>query len=213
MKVVIDNNTYEVIVVKKYIKNIYIRVKEDLKIYVTCNILTTNNYIEELLNKNISSIKKMIERVKRKIERDSKFIYLGVPYRVILCNVFKKPTIVEDIIYVHSLTQLDKFLSNEAKRVLPLRVQEWYEKMKDYVSYPKVVIRKMVRKWGYCNKSQKLITLNSELIKHNIEEIDYVVVHELCHFIYFDHSKNFWKCVEKFIPNYKKLRKALNDEE
>ena len=56
----------------------------------------------------------------------------------------------------------------------------------------------MKRKWGYCNKREKLIKLNSELIKYSINEIDYVIVHELSHFIEFNHSKNFWKYVKKY---------------
>ena len=69
----------------------------------------------------------------------------------------------------------------------------------------------MVRKWGHCNKRDEIVTLNTELIKYNVDEIDYVIVHELCHFIHFDHSKSFWKSVEYYKPNYKDNRKVLNE--
>ena len=72
-------------------------------------------------------------------------------------------------------------------------------------------IRKMKTRWGVCNKKTKTITLNSELMKYSIDKLDYVIVHELSHFIYFDHSKNFWKQVEKYCPCYKKIRKELKD--
>ena len=39
--------------------------------------------------------------------------------------------------------------------------------------------------------------------------IDYVVVHEICHLIHFNHSKEFWKMVEEIIPDYKERRKYL----
>ena len=70
----------------------------------------------------------------------------------------------------------------------------------------------MTRKWGYYNKSKRLVVLNSELIKYEVSAIDYVVVHELCHFTHFNHSKEFWSLVKSYIPNYKDYRKVLNDE-
>ena len=50
------------------------------------------------------------------------------------------------------------------------------------------------------------------LIKYSINEIDYVIVHELSHFIEFNHSKNFWKYVKKYYPNYKEAQKVLKEE-
>ena len=43
--------------------------------------------------------------------------------------------------------------------------------------------------------------------------MDYVVVHELCHLVYMDHSKEFWALVEKYIPNCKEIRRRLNYNE
>jgi len=84
--------------------------------------------------------------------------------------------------------------------------------MNKCVPWPRLVIRKMVRKWGYCNKRDKLVTLNRDLVKYGYDEIDYVIVHELCHFIHFDHSKAFWETVKYYKPNYKENRKVLREE-
>ena len=58
MKFNIDGVSYEVIVEKKNNKNTYIRVKKDLKIYVTTNYLVSNKKIEEFLEKNYNFLKK-----------------------------------------------------------------------------------------------------------------------------------------------------------
>lgn len=212
MNIKIHDEGYEVIVEKKRIKNTYIRVKEDLKIYVSTNILTSKKYIEDLILKNEDSIYKMVERERKKVLKSSKFYYLGNEYNVILCNNFKKPVIDGNNIFVKDEKAKEKFLFDEARRVLPLRVKECYDRMNAPIPYPKVVVRKMVRKWGHCNKARCVVTLNSELIKQDVDEIDYVVIHELVHLIHFDHSKAFWSTVEFYKPDYRKNKKVLKEE-
>ena len=41
--------------------------------------------------------------------------------------------------------------------------------------------------------------------------IDYVVIHELCHIIHFNHSKFFWEEVSNFCPEYKSHKSWLKD--
>ena len=55
------------------------------------------------------------------------------------------------------------------------------------------------------------VTLNYHLIKYDICCLDYVIVHELSHFIHPNHSKEFWTQVAKYYPNYKKVRKYLKN--
>ena len=55
----------------------------------------------------------------------------------------------------------------------------------------------------------KNVTLNLELSKYDINALNYVIVHELSHFIHPNHSKEFWNLVSKYYPNYKEARKYL----
>ena len=52
MKYELDNKEYEVVITRKNNKNLYIRVKDDLKIHVTCNYLTTKGMIKSVLDNN-----------------------------------------------------------------------------------------------------------------------------------------------------------------
>ena len=64
--------------------------------------------------------------------------------------------------------------------------------------------------WGSFN-NQFVMKLNWKLIILPKEIIEYVIIHELCHSKQMNHSAKFWKLVEKFCPNYKILKKQLNN--
>lgn len=72
-----------------------------------------------------------------------------------------------------------------------------------------VNVRKM-KNWGNCKKDGR-ITLNLNLAKKDKECLEYVMIHELCHLIEFNHGKNFKKLMDEFCPNWKKIKKRLND--
>ena len=72
----------------------------------------------------------------------------------------------------------------------------------------KITIKQIKYAWGSCS-NKKNITLNLELIKYSHLAIRYVILHELCHLKYMNHSKNFWDLVEKYMPNYKQIKKEF----
>ena len=74
----------------------------------------------------------------------------------------------------------------------------------------KVRIREIKYAWGTCS-SGKNITINQKLICHSKQAIRYVVLHELCHLKYMNHSKKFWELVETYMPNYKEARRELKE--
>ena len=210
MKYVIDSIEYEVILVKKNNKNTYIRVKEDGKIYITTNYLVSKNYIKQLLDNNYQAIKKMIERNNIKQEKNNSFYFLGKKYDIIIVPTFEID-ITEDKIFVKSEDYLNKWLKKQIEKIYKERLDYIYNLYQEKIPYPKLRIRKMSTRWGVCNRSNNVVTLNSELIKYGIKQIDYVIVHELSHFIYFDHSKNFWLQVSKYCKDYKEIRKTLKE--
>ena len=75
---------------------------------------------------------------------------------------------------------------------------------------PKLRIRTMKSCWGSCLVNKGIITLNRKLLMQPRECIEYVVVHELCHFIHPNHSKEFYKFMEQFMPDWKERKGRLN---
>ena len=77
------------------------------------------------------------------------------------------------------------------------------------VAPKKVRIKNIKYAWGSCS-SKKNISINMQLAKKEENVIEYVVLHEMCHLLYMNHSKDFWKLVEKFMPKYKEYKKMLS---
>jgi len=211
MKYKIGNQEYEVVIEKKNNKNTYIRVKEDMKIYVTTNYFVSKSYIKNLLDSNTNYLEKMLNKRKAQKEKEEAFYYLGRKYDIILVSSFNNVEILNDKIYAKDIKSLEKWYRKQMLELFQTRLELNYQKFEENIPYPNLRIRNMKTRWGVCNKKTKTITLNSNLMKYDITKLDYVIVHELSHFIYFDHSSNFWNLVAKYCKDYKKIRKELRD--
>lgn len=208
MQKVIDGDLVEVVIVHKNNKNIYLRFKEDLKLYATCNRFVKIQDIEKLINENIEKITKMYREIKKTSEKDLFFNYLGKSYTICYNESVKIPYFDGDILIVKNEKSLKKFYQSEVERIFTSEVERI---MPYFKNIPKFTLkfRNMKTRWGVNNIGNNTITLNTELLKKNIDLLDYVIIHELCHFYEPNHSAKFWKHVEKYYPNYKEARKRL----
>ncbi|GAA9059698.1 M48 family metallopeptidase [Helicobacter pylori] len=102
----------------------------------------------------------------------------------------------------YTLTELKKILKTYLEQQLPLSAQ------KMQTSYTHFSIRNNAKVLGSCSYHNRL-SFALLLVCAKKEAIDYVIIHELAHTIHKNHSKNFWRCVEIFCPNYRTLREHL----
>lgn len=208
----LDGNDYEVLVTKKNNKNLYIRVDEDLKIKVSCPFFYTNKMVIDVLKSSHKDVTKMIERQKIKKIREMRLgnTYLGRQLNVCY-DVVKRPVFDGVKLIVKDDDMLTRWYKNRAKTVFKEYLDEAYDVFEEKIPYPKLKVRQMKTRWGVCNRKDNSVTLNLELIKKDHEYLNYVIVHELSHFVHFDHGKGFWQTVEKYCPDYKRVRKALRE--
>lgn len=211
MHINIDNKQIEVIITKKKgNKNTYLRVKEDLKLYVTTSFFMTERKIKEIINENIDSIIKMYDKQNFKQELKKDFYYLGKKYDIVRTNG-KDISFGDEKIFIPSNLDIDKWLKKEASKIFKERLDYWYSNFDRKIPYPSLTIRKMTSRWGVCNSKLVRVTLNLDLIKKDIECLDYVIVHELSHFIEMNHSNRFWQVVGSNYPNYKEIRRIMKN--
>ncbi|MFP6277481.1 M48 family metallopeptidase [Helicobacter pylori] len=102
----------------------------------------------------------------------------------------------------YTLTELKKILKTYLEQKLPLIAQ------KMQTAYTHFSVRNNAKVLGSCSYHNRL-SFALLLVCTQKEAIDYVIIHELAHTIHKNHSKNFWRCVQIFCPNYRTLREHL----
>ncbi|MEE8119032.1 MAG: SprT family zinc-dependent metalloprotease [Gammaproteobacteria bacterium] len=103
---------------------------------------------------------------------------------------------------------LRKWLASTARQFLALRLRRFA--VQHRFRYRKLQIRGQDGRWGSCT-SNSTITLNYKLLFLAIETVDYLLVHELCHTRFLDHSRAYWQLVSEIEPDYDVLEKRLDD--
>lgn len=208
MQTIIDGGVVEVVIVYKNNKNIYLRFKEDKKLYATCNRFVREKDIENLIDNNIKKITKMYREITKTTYNDLFFNYLGHQYTICYNESVKNPYFEGDVFFVKNEKSLQKFYASEVKRIFTSEVERIIPYFKNIPKFT-LKFRNMKTRWGVNNRGSNTITLNTELLKKDIDLLDYVIIHELCHFYEPNHSARFWSHVEKYYPKYKEARKRL----
>lgn len=210
-------------VTKKKIKNFIIRIYPDLRIVVSVPLHASNKDIENF----IQSKKEWIEITLKKIEiaKENKNNLKENIIRILGKKIEKK-IIESDLERIRSTdTSIYIYSKDIDNTKIEKKILEWkVEKLKvildEYLTkYTKLLnkninyyqIKKLSSAWGIYHKRENYISFNFDLIEKDIECIEYVVLHELCHIFYMNHQKDFWALVEKYMPDYKARRKKLKN--
>lgn len=188
MEYYLKDKKVNLIINKKFSKNgLTLKIDKDLNLLVNCNFFMNQKYIYEFIDKNQDKILRMLNQK----EEENEYYFLGKKYE--------------------KIDNYDLFLKKNIKKY----TEEMIDDIVNNFTYklPKFSIRyrKMTTRWGVCNSKLKVITLNTLLIKKNLKYLNYVIVHELSHFIHQNHSKEFWKVVEENCKDYKQIRKDLRN--
>lgn len=104
---------------------------------------------------------------------------------------------------------VQRWQHRESLRFFPQRLAVCYDNLRSLqLPFPEIRVRRMRSRWGSCSRSA-VITLNTELIRMPVECIDYVLVHELCHLVEFNHSPRFYALQSHFLPDWQERRQKL----
>ncbi|ERK49075.1 M48 family metallopeptidase [Leptotrichia wadei] len=217
---------------RKKVKNINLRIKPNMEVYISVPMNLHRNYIENFIHSKEEWIKSVLKKIEDVKEKQKRFEYktgeihkfLGKEYilTVKIGNFnsvsLKNNTKLNEIILTinenifenvdEKKKIMEKWYFENAKKLFPKFMEKWLEILDEHVE--KVTIKPMKTRWGSCNYVKKYVNLNTELIKRTPFEIEYVVLHELTHLKYPNHGKSFYNYIERYMPNYKIAEKMLN---
>lgn len=222
-KIEIDSHDIEYKVIRKNVKNINFRVESNGTLLISANPYVEEFYIRKMILKNSAFIKKALLTIdgKKHIGLDEKNLFSGdeiyfLGDRLVLeFEEGKKPAFLDEnnILHIYENVQNDiearkkairKFLNSRLDDILQKLCDETFKNSCfSEIKMPQIKMRTMKSRWGSCNISKNVITFNTKLIFLPFDFIKYVVIHEFCHLLVFNHSKEFYCCVEKIMPDYK----------
>ncbi|WP_296644347.1 M48 family metallopeptidase [Romboutsia sp. 13368] len=218
---------------KSNVKNITIKVKHPNIVTVVSPKSVNDEFIHDLVVSKSKWILNKINEFKNKESENppillvdgDKIPYLGNYY---VLNVSKE----KDIIKCSLTFNEDKFVakvpynisSNEQYIKLRELLINWYltegsklikERLTIYSKklnlYPySITLKEQKTSWGTCS-SKGNIYINWKVLLAPLDIIDYVLVHELCHLKYMNHSKEYWSLVSTIFPDYKEKRNYLKE--
>ena len=218
-------NGIEIIVQRKNIKNMYLRViPPEGNVKVSAPHYVSDEDILKFIDSKMDWILKKKKQIsenkylpKLKYVNGEKHYLWGKEYTLqLIANNIKTAFVKDDILYLpvtkrsnmkNRQQTVDAFYRQELQKEIDNIYDECIKKVGEKPS--DVKIRKM-KNWGNC-KSNKVITLNLNLAKKPKICLKYVFIHELCHLIEFNHSKNFKKLMDKNCPNWAEIKKKLNE--
>ncbi|WP_245592121.1 M48 family metallopeptidase [Clostridiisalibacter paucivorans] len=163
---------------------------------------------------------KDVEYIRRKKEyvNGESFMYLGRNYALqIIMNKDIKESITrlyQGKFYIETNTKnQDKLRQSMERWYREKTLEKAIERIQYYKSYfdltPNVVrVKEQKKRWASCSSKRNLnFNWRCSMAPSNV--LDYIVVHEMCHMVHFNHSKAFWNLVGKIIPDYKERKEWL----
>ncbi|MBI5505979.1 MAG: M48 family metallopeptidase [Deltaproteobacteria bacterium] len=103
---------------------------------------------------------------------------------------------------------LQRWYRRRLREQLPPLVAKWEPKVGKTMG--DLRIRKMKTRWGSCNADARRIWLNLELAKKPVACLEYILVHEMVHFVERQHSDRFRELMDALVPSWRICRDELN---
>ncbi|MDD3977697.1 M48 family metallopeptidase [Methanomicrobium antiquum] len=201
----------EVEVVRKPVKNIRLSVLSSCLIRVVApEGYDVNPLLEEKKDWILKHIEKRSDIFNKYSENSYKMLYCGQYFKLKSEDSLNRCFFDYEVMTVSytSVSSFRTFLQKKLKDDLENRLSVISKEMG--LSHGKFSIRKQKTRWASCS-SQKTLNFNLRLAALPPHLRDYIIIHELSHIEEHNHSKNFWRIVERFCPKYRECKKELSE--
>jgi len=217
------NLNFPIVVKRSKRKTASIYIERDGSLTVLVPNGLTDEDVEDILKKNEYKIYKFQAKrsllndsaIKRELVNGQSFLYLGRNYYLQYSNEvntlefkgrhFQVPEGSDDQIK----SMFKEFYRSKGKKFIIPRVAKYAAMIG--IQVETVSILELKNRWASCSVQQPKVNFNWKIMMAPVSVIDYLIVHELTHFKYKRHSKEFWNEVDKILPDYQKQVVWLRD--
>ena len=222
-----DNKIRYFVIRRKNMRNMRMRVNDKGDIVISCSPRVAFARINAFVLKNLDwalSERKKIQSEgvleERKYLTCEKYLFAGKEYMLVVIEGEREyvGTVGDNLALVvkdkndfeRKRKLVDNWYKNKAKELFAERFEYCVNNYKEiFPDNYKLSIRQMKARWGTCIINKKTVVLNFKLVYADVRYLDYVIMHELCHFYHKNHDASFYDMLVRFIPDYKALRKGL----
>lgn len=224
-----DGNAISYTLERKPVKNINLRIRADQCVYVSAPKDVAAKMVDTFVVEKSAYILRALKKFKDK-NRDTvsehSFVngetvkFLGRNLRLKVKNASRNK-VESDESYVTLCVKdwrdtelkkrvLETWLRKKCKEEITAICKKLYPLVKKYgIAFPKIQLREMVSRWGSCSPKKGFVTFNTALVAMPVSCIEYVVMHEFTHFLFPNHSKNFYQQLRIFMPDWEERKKRL----
>ena len=200
--------------------DLQVRVPEDLGDERVAAILQQKR---SWIRSKVAELKRVPPHRTKELVSGESFPYLGRNYRlkvqeghqvgVCLSGGYLRATIRPTEQGERQALRIQQYLQNWYRLRALERLQDKTNRYSEQigVSPAGISVRNFKSRWGSCDKKGEVV-FNWNIIKAPHSIVDYVVIHELCHLIHPNHSKDFWQVVGRFDTDYPEHRQWLKEK-
>ncbi len=215
---------------QKQVKNLNLRIRKNGKVYVSANPLVPVQEIDNFVVQKSSYIIRAVNQfrqmqqyqpVPKRYVSGETFYIQGRGLRLVVAQA-DKDSLISDGVFLHlnvknpedyekKRRMVTKYLDQQCREVFQEELDHLYPAFRKYgVDMPQLRIRDMETRWGSCLAKKGIITLNKRLLGVPRNCIEYVVMHELCHLVHPNHSKQYYQFLTMMMPDWKQRKEALD---
>lgn len=112
-----------------------------------------------------------------------------------------------------TVKQRDAYVKEEYRKILKEEIEKRLPKWEEQTGLKcdSWQTKYMVTKWGACSTDKKKLWFNLQLAQKPYACLDYIILHELTHLITRKHDATFIAHMDRYMPNWREIRKELND--